>query len=189
MSKKELRKLLLEQRMQLNTRQRQKGQDMILIQFQQLPLPYLQYLHAYQAMKGRNEPDPDPLISFMRFRNPGLRRAVPKMMGDADMAHILVSEMTEWEINAFGIHEPSEGEEIPADLFDLVLVPMVGCDTRGNRIGYGKGYYDRFLVQCRPDCIKLGLSFLEPLEHDIEPDPWDVKLDYCITPKQIYAFE
>jgi 5-formyltetrahydrofolate cyclo-ligase len=189
MTKKELRKILLEQRMKLSTRQRQTGQDMILIQFQHLPLPYLQYLHAYQSMDERNEPDTEPLVSFLKFRNPGLKRAVPRIMGDKDLAHVLVDDHTEWEVNAYGIQEPAEGEDIAATMFDLVLVPMAGCDLYGNRIGYGKGYYDRFLALCRPDCIKVGISFLSPLEYPVPVDPWDVKLDYCITPQQIYAFE
>ena len=188
MNKAELRKILLDQRMALGHVQMEKFQDMILIHFQQLALPYLQYLHTYQPIEGRHEPDPEPLVRIAEFRNPGLQLVVPKLTGENGMLHILVTERTVWHKNRLGIPEPEEGESVDEDLIDLVLVPMLGCDLTGNRIGYGKGYYDRFLVNCREEVLKIGLSFLEPIESIDDVDPWDVPLDICITPQRVYEF-
>lgn len=189
MTKLELRKKLSEQRMAIGPVQMEKFQDMILIHFQHLSLPYLQYLHSYQAIEGRHEPDPEPLVKIAEFRNPGLQVVVPKLAGENDMVHILVNDGTVWQKSRFGIPEPEEGELVEEELIDLVFVPMLGCDLKGNRIGYGKGYYDRFLVNCREDVLKIGLSFLEPVESIDDIDPWDIPLDICITPQRVYEFQ
>ncbi|HEX5668901.1 MAG TPA: 5-formyltetrahydrofolate cyclo-ligase [Chitinophagaceae bacterium] len=188
MIKNELRKALLSERMAIDDKKMEKLQDLILINFQHLSLPYLQYLHTYQPIEGRHEPDPDPMVSFTAFRNPGLQIVVPKLTGVNDMLHILVNDHTVWRKNQFGIPEPEEGESVDEQKIDLVFVPMLGCDKKGNRIGYGKGYYDRFLVKCREDVLKIGLSFLEPIESIDDVDPWDVPLDFCITPQRVYEF-
>ena len=68
-----------------------------------------------------------------------------------------------------------------------VFVPLLAFDESGSRIGYGKGFYDRFLSKCRPDSVKIGLSFFQS-EPKIIHENIDFPLDYCITPKKIYTF-
>jgi 5-formyltetrahydrofolate cyclo-ligase len=189
MNKKELRKSLLAERMSLDPVRMGKFQDLILIHFQQVALPFIQYLHTYLPIEGRNEPDPGLMVSMLEFRNPGLQIAVPKMVNDNEMLHIAVHNNSEWIKNDFGILEPAEGESLAPESFDLVFVPMLGCDLHGYRIGYGKGYYDRFLARCRTDTWKIGFSFLEPVEKIDDLGPWDIPLDICITPQRVYEFQ
>ena len=73
-------------------------------------------------------------------------------------------------------------------MIDLVFVPLLGFDEKGNRVGYGKGYYDRFLSTCRDDVVIIGLSFLEAVSEITDTDPWDVPLHYCISPNRVYEF-
>jgi 5-formyltetrahydrofolate cyclo-ligase len=87
-----------------------------------------------------------------------------------------------------GIPEPVQGELIPDEQIDLVFVPLLAFDKKGNRVGYGKGFYDRFLAQCRPNTQKMGLSFFCPIDEISDVDPWDVKLDSCICPDKIWTF-
>ena len=68
---------------------------------------------------------------------------------------------------------------------DLIFVPLLAYDKKGHRVGYGKGYYDRFLKECKDDCIKIGFSFFEPEDSIEGVNRHDVKLDYCITPERI----
>lgn len=93
--------------------------------------------------------------------------------------------------NRWGIPEPVSNDlhpQLPGD-FDIVLVPLLAFDQQGQRIGYGGGYYDRFLAECRPDCIKVGLSLFEPIERIDNIELTDVRLNICITSQQIYVFK
>jgi 5-formyltetrahydrofolate cyclo-ligase len=105
------------------------------------------------------------------------------------MVHYLLTDNTRLKKNEYGIPEPVDGIEVPPRKIDVVFVPMLAFDTQGNRVGYGKGFYDRFLAECRPDVIKIGLSFFEAEEETIEHNPTDVTLDYCVTPHKVYTFK
>ena len=67
-------------------------------------------------------------------------------------------------------------------------MPLLAFDKQGHRVGYGKGFYDVFLNKCKPETIKIGLSFYEAEDAIDDVFENDVKLDYCITPKTIYTF-
>ncbi len=93
-----------------------------------------------------------------------------------------------FEKRALNIHEPDEGDPVPAIVLDMVFVPLLAFDREGYRIGYGRGFYDRYLTECRDDCIKTGFSYFEPLDCIDDRNEFDVPLDLCITPQNIYVF-
>lgn len=189
MNKVEARKFFKQQRLALTKYQVNTGQDLILIRFQELNLPYLNFLHTYLPIYSNNEPDPGPLVDWLKFSNPGLQVAYPKINpADFSMQHILEDSATYFEENIYGIPEPVSGTILEPFEFDLILVPLLGFDILGNRVGYGKGYYDRFIAKCKKDVIKVGLSFLSPIDCIEDVDFFDKKLDFCITPERIYAF-
>jgi 5-formyltetrahydrofolate cyclo-ligase len=100
---------------------------------------------------------------------------------DFSMSNYLLTDQTKLTVNAHGIPEPDEkGIAIDEKSIDVVFVPLVAADKFGNRIGYGKGFYDRFLKKCRPDVLKIGLSFFAPLEFKIDANSTDMELDYII---------
>ena len=103
------------------------------------------------------------------------------------LTHFLLTDSTALQLNAYGIPEPIEGIEVAVEKLDVVFVPLLAFDHHGNRVGYGQGFYDRFLKQCRPDAIKIGLSFFDPLD-SIETNENDVRLDMVVTPNQVYNF-
>jgi len=90
--------------------------------------------------------------------------------------------------NKYNIPEPIDGIEVPVTKIDVVFVPLLAFDSRGNRVGYGKGFYDNFLSECKAETIKIGLSFFESETSIADVYENDVKLDYCVTPKKIYTF-
>lgn len=126
---------------------------------------------------------------------------------NGSMANYVIRPETVFEENRFGIPEPvvergAWGEEhgargiallaprsLPPAQIDLVLVPLLIVDKQGNRVGYGGGFYDRFLAQCRSDCLKVGVSLFEPIECIDDMFEGDISLDYCLTPKQIWCFQ
>jgi 5-formyltetrahydrofolate cyclo-ligase len=73
-------------------------------------------------------------------------------------------------------------------MIDVVFVPLLAYDKLGNRVGYGKGFYDKFLNQCKPDVLKIGLSFFEPEELIEDVFENDVKLDFCVTSEKVICF-
>ena len=90
--------------------------------------------------------------------------------------------------NTWKIPEPAGSEIVAPEALDLVIVPLVCVDIRGHRVGYGKGFYDRYLQKCRPDCIKAGLSFYPPVDSIDDVHDADIPLDLCITPSETFRF-
>ena len=74
------------------------------------------------------------------------------------------------------------------EVLDVIFVPLLGFDIAGNRLGYGGGYYDRFLAECRPDAKKIGLSFFGNITEITNIEETDIPIDGCVTPEQYYTF-
>ena len=104
------------------------------------------------------------------------------------MNHYLLTDHTKIIVNKYNIPEPSNGLEISDSKIDVVFIPLLAFDLYGNRVGYGKGFYDNFLSKCKPETIKIGLSFFEPEDKIGDILPKDIKLNYCVTPEKIYSF-
>jgi 5-formyltetrahydrofolate cyclo-ligase len=116
--------------------------------------------------------------------------AVPKVnFKTNELTQILFDSKDQLEISAFGIPEPKKGRVIAAEHFDIIFVPLLAIDQFGNRVGYGKGYYDRFLKKCSTRCKFVGLTHFDEIQDQIEGvQLTDIKLDACITPSQVYRF-
>lgn len=189
MLKSAARKLYLEKRKSLSSKEMNTCQDLLLIRFQELDLPYFELIHTYLPLYNHHEPDPVPLVDWLRFRDPGMKVASSKVnAADFTMSHFIHDEETVFELNKYGIPEPKGGVQVSPDQIDAIFIPLLAFDGIGNRVGYGKGYYDRFLSLCRNDALKIGISFFPPADEITDIDFFDKKLDLCITPEQVYAF-
>ncbi|MEP6951191.1 MAG: 5-formyltetrahydrofolate cyclo-ligase [Ginsengibacter sp.] len=189
MTKAELRKIYKEKRSGLSFGEAEKFTDLILINFQKISLPFISHVHTYMASGKLGEADPSSLTRYLEFKNPGLIILVPKIdTTSGDMQHYHFSDEVELVTNTFGITEPAGGETFSADEIDLILVPLLAFDKKGYRVGYGKGYYDRFLSECRRDAIKIGLSFFGPEEEVDDINQFDIPLNYCVTPQEVIEF-
>ena len=71
---------------------------------------------------------------------------------------------------------------------DVIIIPLLCFDKQGNRVGYGKGFYDRFLQKCSPKALKVGFCLQEPIELVEDLNEFDVKMDVCITPNKVWRF-
>lgn len=189
MTKTELRKIYKEKRKALSIAEINRFNDLILINFQKLSLPFIQCVHTYLASSKLAEVDTDPLVRYLNFVNPELVVAIPKIIpGSNSMVHYHWVEETELLINHLGIDEPKSGEIISPKEIDLILIPLLCFNNQGQRVGYGKGFYDQFLKECREDAIKVGLSFFEAMNDISDINPLDVSMDYCVTPNEVYQF-
>ncbi len=189
MTKQEARNIFKEKRSSLTRGEKNRFDDLILIHFQQLPLPDLFYVHTYLAIKENNEIETDHLLHYLEFRNPGLKIVLPKMDHEKnELLHIEYDELVDVMKNEWGIHEPVNGNLISEKQIDLIFVPLLAFDEQGIRVGYGKGFYDKFLSRCRPDTIKVGLSYFDAVDTISDSEQFDIPLNYCITPQRIYEF-
>jgi 5-formyltetrahydrofolate cyclo-ligase len=189
MTKDELRQQYRTKRMALDTRDRLHYDDLMLLQFQQFDYADVRTLLTYWPMPDMAEPNTHLYSGYLRHMVPGLVIAYPKTDKRLHTIQALaIDEDTVYHTNEWGITEPKQGEPIPAEQVDLVFVPMLACDRQGHRIGYGKGFYDRYLAECRSDVVKIGFSYFEPVERIIDTHQFDVPLTYCITPHETYEF-
>jgi len=176
MTKKNIRKIYRKKRMQLAHAEMEKFNDLILMQFQRIPLQEINFVHSYLSSDKTNEPDTSLILWYIGFRHPHVKVAAPKTDNQTlKMTSYVVTEDSVFEQNKLGIDEPVTGELVSAAHFDLVLVPLLAFDAEGYRVGHGKGYYDRFLSECRPDVVKVGLSYFGPVDSIDDKDELDRK--------------
>lgn len=194
MTKPELRQLYKQKRLQLNASEKRQKEEQMLDRFQKFTWPPVKELFTFLPLETLNEPDTAPFCWYiqdftMMFSGTASRLSAPVIDADKQtMEAVVFDEHSPFTENSLGIAEPQTGTIIPPEQIDMVLVPLLCFDTKGNRVGYGKGYYDHFMKKCRKDTILAGLSFFppaDPIEGILEID---VPLTHCITPEQIYVF-
>ena len=92
---------------------------------------------------------------------------------------ILPYDRSRMRLGAFHIEEPDGDDTIDISQMDLVIVPAVAYDRNGNRVGRGKGFYDRLLGECR--AMKIGVAYDFQLVDEIDAEPHDVRVDMVVT--------
>ena len=159
--------------------------------FQHFPVAEWRWLHLFLPLARRNEPDTWPIIRRIWAEGLALRLAVPVVQPDGvSLKHYELTPTTPLHLNRWGIPEPGAAAEVPPTAFDAVLVPLLAVDAAGQRVGYGGGFYDRFLAQCRPGTQLIGLNVQaeEPSGRLADVQPTDVPLTACLTPGGVWRF-
>ena len=189
MTKASLRNTYKQKRKELSDKDRLRLDDLILTQFQKLILHDVHSLLSYWPIKSHYEINILPVTDHLVFKIPGLRVCFPRTdFAQTRLQAVEVEKETTFEINHAGIAEPIGGENILPGELDMVFVPMLAYDKKGFRVGYGKGFYDRYLQQCRSNVIKVGFSYFEPEDAIPEVNEFDIPLNLAITPHRIYEF-
>lgn len=143
------------------------------------------YFHLYLSIEEQKEIDTSHILNILFAKNKEI--VVSKSdFKTGEMQHFLMTENTRFVKNSYGIPEPKEGLEVPVSKLDVIFIPLLAFDKEGNRIGYGKGFYDRFLQNT--NALKIGLSFFEAEETIKDSEKHDIRLDYCVSPEKIYRF-
>ena len=171
-TKSALRAFYLQKRRDLPEETHEKHSFAIANRCLQLPIWEHQYFHLFLPIESKAEVD----------------TSLPKLKGETELEHILLTDSTRIVCNSWKIPEPSEGIVFDPKLLEVVFVPLLIFDLKGQRVGYGQGYYDRFLSQCKPEVLKIGLSLFDPIEAITDIYEGDVALDYCVCPEKIYSF-
>ncbi len=142
--------------------------------------------HLFITSERHKEVDTTYLLSLLQGKDK--QPIIPKMGMDNSLEHFLLTDQTLLKENRWGIPEPISGISISPQQIEVVFVPLLVFDLEGHRVGYGNGYYDRFLAQCSKSTLKIGLSFFDPVTKIEDIDAHDVALDYALTTREVYTF-
>ena len=146
----------------------------------------LQNYHVFFPIEKHKEIDSKLIIQIAQGKDKNV--ILPKLnLESKTIDSFLLTDSTPLKTNHLGITEPFNGIQINNNQIDLVFVPLLAFDNFGHRVGYGGGYYDKFLSKC-PRAIKVGLSYFDPINKIEDINSKDIKLDYCITPNKVYKF-
>lgn len=152
-----------------------------------LPIWDFQNYHIFLPIERKFEIDTEGIISILLGFDKNV--IVPKITSPNNLEHYLLTDNTKFKINNLGVPEPLDGITVDPKKIDVVFIPLLAFDKLGNRIGYGKGYYDRFLNDCKQGVLKIGISFFEAEDTISDVSPLDIPLDYCVTPEKTYSFK
>ena len=113
------------------------------------------------------------------FKNQGAKISYPLIDGENMLA--VIPTNSDFTANSFGVEEPTD--YVTIDDIDVAIIPLLACDKDKNRIGFGKGYYDRFLSN--HPYLKIGICYDFQVLESVPVNNWDVPLDIIITDKRI----
>ncbi|WP_411811411.1 5-formyltetrahydrofolate cyclo-ligase [Chryseobacterium scophthalmum] len=186
MKKSELRKIYLEKRKNLS-------QDEISLLSKRIFKNFINYfkpvsdqkIHIFIPIEKFKEINTQIFIDYFLSRN--IKIFVPKIV-DTKLISVEIFSDTQFETNNWGISEPVSNEDSEVLDFDFVITPLLYCDFKGNRVGYGKGFYDQFFENISKDSKKIGVNYFNP--DDMIDDVWenDIPLDYLVTPIEVLSF-
>lgn len=187
--KQSLRNHYKQRRKQLGDSERLRLSEEITRQALQLLSEHAEWKHIHVFLPIRRLYEIDTLALIEELI--GLQKKVYTSIADfADggMSTVKIGDQTTFHEDSWGIPIPVQVEELSdPKLLQVVFIPLLAYDRSGNRLGYGKGFYDRFLADLSPSTVKIGLSYFLP-EEQLEVEDHDVPLDYCLTPAGILTF-
>lgn len=180
--KKKFRKQCLRYRQQLTSEKYQKHSGQIIANLlKEVNLDKYDTIHCYAAITKNREVNTFPLLK--NLIDDGKRVVLPVSdFEHVEMNNILLHSVNELQENNWGIPEPKSGPEVEDSTIDLAIIPMVGADKNCNRIGYGRGFYDRFLKNF--NAPKVGLCYRQCVISEVlNTNYHDVPLDMVVTEK------
>lgn len=191
MNKSALRKIYLERQKSLSDAERdEKSRCLAGLFFGNFDLEKIRFLHVFLAIEKNREVETAFVYNRVWRDFPQMRIIVSRVnFQSMTLENLLFAPETKLVENRWHILEPTESELVEIEKIDAVLVPLLCFDFQGFRVGYGKGFYDKFLSECRADCLKIGLSYFAPVKEISDAQSFDVRLDYCITPEEIFTAE
>ncbi len=186
MKKSEIRKIYLEKRKNLL-------QDEVFLLSERIFENFINFfkpisnqkVHIFIPIEKFKEINTQIFIDYFLSRN--IKVFVPKIV-DTKLISVEIFSDTQFETNNWGISEPVSNEDSEVLDFDFVITPLLYCDFKGNRVGYGKGFYDQFFENISKNSKKIGVNYFNP--DDIIDDVWenDIPLDYLVTATDVLSF-
>lgn len=187
MEKTYLRKKYIEKRTAISVGEIEEKSLAIANKCLTLPIWHFSNFHLFLSITEKKEINTEYLLHILQGKDKNI--VIPKVNHKTQtLEHFLLTDNTVIQKNNWGIPEPVNGFPIPVDKIEVVFIPLLAFDLQGNRVGYGKGFYDKFLVQCTQNVVKVGLSLFEP-EEKIAIQDTDIPLEFCVTPEKVFLFK
>ena len=187
MTKGELRKKYKDLRKTLSIEGIETQSLAIANQLLELPIWSKTYYHLFLSITEHKEVQTELILHILHAKDKEVIISKSNFKTQ-ELTNYLLTDNTVIKKNTWGIPEPVDGITVNNSKIEVVFVPLLAFNKEGHRVGYGKGFYDKFLSKCRPETIKIGLSFFEVEDLITGIIESDVALDYCVTPKTIYIF-
>ncbi|WP_179316563.1 5-formyltetrahydrofolate cyclo-ligase [Winogradskyella undariae] len=187
MKKSELRKKYKQLRKELTENQVEDFSLEIANKLLKLDIWSKTFFHIFLTIEEQKEINTDYILNILSGKDKNIIISKSNFE-DYSMTHYLLMDNTRIKKNKYNIPEPVDGIEIPSSQLEVVFIPLLAFDKTGQRIGYGKGFYDRFLANCKPETLKIGLSIFDTEDQTFEAEENDIKLDYCVTPNRVFQF-
>ena len=160
MDKKELRKKYKTLRKNLSEDTIEEWSLKIANQLIRLDIWQHSFYHLFLPIESQKEINTEYILQILAGKDKNIVLSKSDF-STREMTHFLLTDNTTIKKNSYDIPEPIDGLEVPVFKIDVVFVPLLAFDENGNRVGYGKGFYDKFLAECKPEILKIGLSFFE----------------------------
>lgn len=148
--------------------------------------PQIQHIHVFLPIKKLNEINTIPLINSLAQQNKDIYTSISDHL-KKEMRTVKITSDLNFVEDEFGIPIPAKRDVGDDNLIQLIFMPLLAYDLKGHRLGYGKGFYDKFLSGLPKEVVKAGLSFFSP-ERQIPVELHDIPLDVCINPDEILEF-
>ena len=183
--KRYLRQLFRNKRSKLSSQELSEASIRIFDQIKAAKLIEGNMVMLYMSSQNHKELPTDAMFSLSDHYNV----CVPKVINkNGSMEAVVWSKDMPASSNEWGIKEPLSDTYITPEKIDTVVVPLMCFDKAGHRVGFGKGYYDRFLERCSKEVKTIGLSYFEAVDKITDVETTDIPLDVVVTPKNIYRF-
>lgn len=183
MNKNELRKIYKQKRNELSSETIHLLEKDIYQQVFEYDFSTVHNIHIFLPIEKQKEINTYPIIDFLR--NQGKNIIISKSnFTDATLTHYLFEKDTVLELNKYGIPEPKNAKRVSVKVIDLVFVPLLISDEKQYRVGYGKGFYDRFLSDCKESVKTIGLNYYKPIHFIDDLNEFDFPLQKVIYPKK-----
>jgi 5-formyltetrahydrofolate cyclo-ligase len=190
MTKDQIRKIYLPKRVSLSEAEFSILNRKLVDQFfSAVKLSSVKVLHTFLPIEKQREVNTWLIIDRIRKEFPHIQISVPRINNQMSLIESYYFEgPSQLEKNTWGIMEPKQGIPTPIDKIDTVLVPLLAIDRKGNRVGYGRGFYDKFLTNCGHS-MKIGLSLFAPINKVDDATEKDIVLDAAVLPDGFLKFK
>lgn len=147
-------------------------------------------VHCYLPHHAKMEVDTQPFFDYLFAEQPHITVVTNRLnFVSQQIECCIVYPDTPLVPNHFQIAEPDQNARvIDPQKINVMILPLLACDQQGNRLGYGKGYYDRLLARCSTDMLRVGINYFLPLQENIPHEAHDMPLHGLMAHKGYFNF-